>query len=175
MIFAQYTINPNIIYLIQFELQALLAVFSSCSLYFIFKENDVENGADFFSEWNNILGGIIIIISIIGEACSDYQLEEFKKNISLNGSTAKKVCEDGFWKYSRHPNLFFEFGIWIGFAIAAIKKTEFLLGMISPLTLFIIVNFLSLPITEKHMAKSRPYWEDYCSRTNRYFPFFKLC
>lgn len=177
MIFSQYSINKNVIYLIQFELQAFLTSLTSCSLFFVFRDNEVEEDfGEFFEYWNYVLGVLLVIIGIIGEAISDSQLENFKILITSEGGdkSIKKVCESGLWKYSRHPNLFFEFCIWLGFALAGIRQTENLLALISPASLFIVVNFLSVPITEKYMSKSRPYWQDYVNRTNKYFPLFKF-
>ena len=177
MIFAEYTVNRNILYFIQFELQALLTCLTSCCLYFIFRDNRVSSDlGEFFEYWNYVLGIILVIIGIIGEAISDYQLENFKNTFYGGGGdkSVKKVCEEGLWKYSRHPNLFFEFCIWVGFGLSGIREAGDLLSLISPASLFIVVNFLSVPITEKHMSKSRPYWPDYLLRTNKYFPFFKI-
>lgn len=178
MVFAEYSVNRNVLYFIQFELQAFLCALTSCSLFFVFRDNKVQSDfAVFFENWNYVLGVVLVIIGIIGESVSDYQLENFKNTFYGSGNgdkSVKKVCEEGLWKNSRHPNLFFEFCIWLGFGLAGIREAGDLLGLISPLSLFLVVNFLSVPITEKHMSKSRPYWPDYVARTNKYWPFFKV-
>lgn len=176
MVFSEYTINRNILYFIQFELQAFLTALTSSCLYFIFRDNKLtDNFGEFFENWNYILGFLLVIIGIIGESISDYQLEAFKNTFYAGGDkSVKKVCEEGLWKYSRHPNLFFEFCIWLAFAISGIREPIAIIGLISPFSLFFVVNFLSVPITEKHMSKSRPYWPDYVQRTNKYWPFFKI-
>lgn len=177
MVFSEYSINRNVLYFIQFELQAFLGALTSCSLYFVFRENKITSDVgEFFKNWNYFLGILLVIIGIIGEAISDYQLEAFKSTFYGSGGdkSVKKVCEDGLWKYSRHPNLFFEFCIWLGFGLAGIREAGDILGLISPVSLFIVVNFLSVPITETHMSKSRPYWQEYIGRTNKYWPFFKF-
>jgi len=63
----------------------------------------------------------------------------------------------GLWKFSRHPNLFFELITWIGFSIIGINNqiAEFI-GFLSPVFLWMVMNFLTIPITEKTMAKNRP-------------------
>ena len=179
MVFANFSINRNILYFIQFELQAFLAVLTSCCLFFVFRENKIKDDfGEFFENWNYVLGLILVIMGIIGEAVSDYQLETFKNTlygvVGEGTNNVKKVCEEGLWRYSRHPNLFFEFCIWFGFGLAGIRGPGDCLALISPVALFVVVNFLSVPITEKHMSKSRPYWSDYVNRTNKYFPFFKI-
>ena len=46
---------------------------------------------------------LIWIISIGGEWTADKQLAKFRMDESNKG----KVCRNGLWRYSRHPNLFF--------------------------------------------------------------------
>ncbi len=65
------------------------------------------------------------------------------------------MLNSGLWKKSRHPNLFFEFLTWIGFAIGGLNDYISILGFMGPIFLFIIVDRLTLPLTEKHMKESR--------------------
>ena len=53
--------------------------------------------------WLEYAGAGIWLISIIGEAMADKQLDQFKKDPANKG----KVCDQGLWSYSRHPNYFF--------------------------------------------------------------------
>ncbi|MBC8125833.1 MAG: DUF1295 domain-containing protein [Gloeobacteraceae cyanobacterium ES-bin-144] len=55
------------------------------------------------------------LIGIFGEALADSQMKQFK--ISHKGSAT--VCQTGLWRYSRHPNYFFEAVIWCGFYLYA--------------------------------------------------------
>lgn len=78
-----------------------------------------------------------------------------------------KLNKKGFWKKSRHPNLFFELLTWISFSLFAfdLEKLNFEC-FIGPLILFAIMKFLTIRITEKVMKKSRPYWDEYVKQTN---------
>src|SRR5579859_3375253 len=62
------------------------------------------------------IGAAVWLISICGEAVSDYQLNRFKKNPANKGKTYRS----GLWSYSRHPNYFFEWLIWVGYAVFAL-------------------------------------------------------
>ena len=61
------------------------------------------------------IGAGLWVISVLGEAIADQQLRQFKRNPLNKGS----VCRDGLWNFSRHPNYFFEWLIWVAFALLA--------------------------------------------------------
>jgi steroid 5-alpha reductase family enzyme len=115
-----------------------------------------------------ISGLVLIFIGIIGEAVSDKQLEDFKKKKIKGG-----LLETGLWTYSRHPNLFFELVTWIGFGLTGINDNAIeLLGFLGPFLLWVVMNFLTIPVTEKHMATTRPQiFKEFCKRTNKFWPF----
>ena len=68
--------------------------------------------------WEN-LGFALWLLALLGESLADRQLKFFK----LNPQNKGKTCAAGLWKYSRHPNYFFEWLIWISYLIFAIKKS----------------------------------------------------
>ncbi|MEO7095025.1 MAG: DUF1295 domain-containing protein, partial [Polyangiales bacterium] len=63
--------------------------------------------------WPRALGAAIAIIGILGESIADLQLARFKKDPAHKG----QVCDVGLWGWSRHPNYFFEWCVWIGYAV----------------------------------------------------------
>lgn len=133
----------------------------SSNLYFVFRLPNYVNLGTLIS------GLILISIGIIGEAVSDNQLENFKKK-KLKG----QLLESGLWTYSRHPNLFFELLTWIGFALTGINNDPIeLLGFVGPFLLWCVMDYVTIPVTEKHMASSRPkIFSEYCKRTNKFLP-----
>ena len=75
--------------------QALLIWFFAMPAYWLrLESNELK--------LNVIIALAVGLISFIGVTIADKQLLNFKKNNS------KKVCDIGLWKYSRHPNYFFE-------------------------------------------------------------------
>jgi steroid 5-alpha reductase family enzyme len=56
---------------------------------------------------------------------------------------------------SRHPNLFFELLVWVGFAIGGLTDYISVIGFIGPILLWLVMDKLTLPLTEKHMKDSR--------------------
>lgn len=117
-------------------------------------------------------GLAVFIIALIGEAVADAQLAAFKADPANHG----KVCDRGLWAWSRHPNYFFEWLVWLGFAIIAIDPAGGWpwgwLALLAPLfMLYLLTRKSGIPPLEDHMARSRPEaWADYKDRTSVFFP-----
>lgn len=117
-------------------------------------------------------GVAVFAIALIGESVADAQLAAFKANPANRG----KVCDLGLWAWSRHPNYFFEWLVWLGFALCAVNLQGAWpwgwAAFIAPLFMFYLLTSKSgIPPLEDHMARSRPQaWYDYKSRTSAFFP-----
>jgi steroid 5-alpha reductase family enzyme len=57
------------------------------------------------------LGAAVSAIGVAGESLADAQLRRWK------AAHPGEVCDAGLWRYSRHPNYFFEWCVWLGYAI----------------------------------------------------------
>jgi len=55
-----------------------------------------------------IAGGVVWLVAVLGETIADRQLDRFRANPANEG----EVCRAGLWRYSRHPNYFFEWLHW---------------------------------------------------------------
>ena len=66
------------------------------------------------------------------------------------------IYKNGLWSKSRHPNLFFDLLTWIGFAFAGLNDYSIsFLGFLGPASLWAIEYFVTIPITEEHMKKTK--------------------
>ncbi|MEC8677620.1 MAG: DUF1295 domain-containing protein [Candidatus Margulisiibacteriota bacterium] len=111
-----------------------------------------------------ILGGTLFVIGLIGQSIADLQLYNFKKK-------NQTICNVGLWRYSRHPNYFFECMIWLGISISFLPNFEFLFSFIAPVTIFIIVYFITGPLTEKSSLKKHgEIFANYQNTTSYFFP-----
>ena len=63
------------------------------------------------------------------------QLDQFKKNSVYKG----EVFDEGLWKYSRRPNYFFEWILWIGYCMLALSASWGWLGIISSLLMLYLL------------------------------------
>ena len=120
--------------------------------------------------WLDLIGVLVFIISIVGESIADRQLHHFRNTPDNKG----KVCQIGLWKYSRHPNYFFEWMHWWAYFLLGLGATWGLLNLAFPmLMLFFILFVTGIPPTERQALKSRgKAYREYQRRTNAFFPWF---
>ncbi len=98
------------------------------------------------------LGAGIWLIAFAGEATADAQLHAFKSNPANKG----KTCRAGLWNYSRHPNYFFEWLIWVAYAVYALASPNGWLALACPaLMLFFLFRVTGIPATEAQALRSR--------------------
>jgi steroid 5-alpha reductase family enzyme len=115
-------------------------------------------------------GAAIWLIGIFGEAFADQQLNAFKKNPANKGKTFRS----GLWKYSRHPNYFFEWLIWVAYAVFALGSPWGWLGLLSPaLILYFLLGVTGIPATEAQALRSRGNeYRAYQRTTSSFVPWF---
>ncbi len=113
----------------------------------------------------DIVATDLVLMGIVGSSVADWQLYHFRKQAST------RVCTSGLWAYSRHPNYFFEIIVWLGFASFALSTTAGLLAFISPLCLWLVMIFVTIPLTEKmSLASKGEVYQAYQSKTPRLCP-----
>jgi steroid 5-alpha reductase family enzyme len=115
-------------------------------------------------------GVLLFIASLAGEALADAQLNAFKRRPRASGG----VCQEGLWRYSRHPNYFFEWLVWCAFALMASSAPWGLLAWTCPaLMLYFLLRVTGIPATEEQSLRSRGQaYRDYQSRTSAFVPWF---
>jgi steroid 5-alpha reductase family enzyme len=152
-------------FLFFFEFQALLTIV--LSLPFLLASLNTRKSLGKLEE----IGAAIWLISICGEAIADYQLNRFRKNPANKGKTYRS----GLWGYSRHPNYFFEWMIWVGYAIYALGSPWGWLGLISPaLMLYFLLGSTGIAATEAQALRSRgTEYRAYQRSTSTFVPWFR--
>jgi steroid 5-alpha reductase family enzyme len=116
-------------------------------------------------------GVALWLVAVIGEAVADAQLAAFKRDPANKG----KVCQKGLWNYSRHPNYFFEWFVWVAWATYALASPWGWLGLISPaLMLLFLYRFTGIPATEQQAVRSKgEEYRRYQRTTSALIPWFK--
>jgi steroid 5-alpha reductase family enzyme len=118
-------------------------------------------------EW---AGAALWLLAVAGESLADRQLTAFKSDPANRG----RVCKAGLWRYSRHPNYFFELMIWVSYAVIAVPAPWGLLAWISPaIMLFLLTRVSGIPLTERYSLESRgEAYRQYQRETSALIPWF---
>ncbi len=117
--------------------------------------------------WYSI-GIAVFATGFLFESVGDAQLAAFIHNSENKG----KIMTQGLWRYTRHPNYFGEATMWWGLAFIAISGGIPVWVFISPVTITLLLLFVSgVPLLEKNM-KSRPGYAEYTRQTSIFFPWF---
>ncbi|MEQ2007894.1 MAG: DUF1295 domain-containing protein [Limisphaerales bacterium] len=153
-----------------FQLQGALQIVLSLPLVVVHLDSQrVATGYGFGI--TGCLGVTLWLIGLLGESLADRQLARFRADPANKG----KVCQAGLWNYSRHPNYFFEWLVWVGYAVFALGSPWGWLGLIAPaLMLHFLLNVTGIPMTEELSLKSKgDAYRDYQRTTSAFVPWFK--
>ena len=158
--------NANRTFFLFFQAQALSNIFLAIPFFII-----ALNTSDEPLTLLEMIGAGMWFVCIIGEAVSDWQLQHFKKNPANKG----KVCQDGLWNYSRHPNYFFQFMIWVSVFIFALSSPYGWISIVCPATIFYLIwKVTGIPMTEEQSIRSRgELYKEYQRTTSVFVPWFK--
>ncbi|MCB1070199.1 MAG: DUF1295 domain-containing protein [Verrucomicrobia bacterium] len=145
-----------------FQVQALAALLFSLPFVLTIQAGDQPFG---YLEWIAIA---LWTGAFFGEATADRQLSRFKQNPDHRG----KVCDQGLWRYSRHPNYFFEWLIWVSAALMAFPVPLGWVAIACPLAiLFFLLRITGIPATEAQALRSKgEAYRRYQETTSRFIP-----
>jgi steroid 5-alpha reductase family enzyme len=112
----------------------------------------------------------LFALALAGESLADAQLAQFKADPANRG----RVADTGLWAWSRHPNYFFEWLVWVAVALLAIAPgyPQGWWALAAPVLMFVLLNYVSgVPPLELAMRQSRgAAFDAYAARTSRFFP-----
>lgn len=130
-----------------------------------------QNQNPTMSSWE-IGAGVYWLIALIGESVADHQLLNFKK-LAANNPAMGRTCKSGLWKYSRHPNYFFESNVWWAFFIFALGSGVYW-GIYAPLIILVLLlKVTGVPPSEAQALKNRgEEYRAYQRQTSVFIPWF---
>jgi steroid 5-alpha reductase family enzyme len=108
------------------------------------------------------------IVSVWGEHVADRQLARFRADPVNRG----KTCRAGLWRYSRHPNYFFEWLHWFTYVALAVGATAVWYSLSGPVLMYVFLRWISgVPYTEAQALRTRgDDYRDYQRHTSMFFP-----
>ena len=116
------------------------------------------------------IGVGIWLASVLGEATADAQLARFRADPASKG----RVCQVGLWRYSRHPNYFFEWLHWGTYVAMTVGSPWGWLTWFAPaLMLLFLFKVTGIPATEAQAVRSRgEAYREYQRTTSVFVPWF---
>ncbi|NDG85109.1 MAG: DUF1295 domain-containing protein [Proteobacteria bacterium] len=145
-----------------FQFQAMSVVILSAPFLLISRDPSEALGL------LEIAGAVVWLAGLIGEAFADAQMRRFRHE------TPGRTCNVGLWRYSRHPNYFFESVIWWGYFLMALPSPSGWAALYCPLLmLFLLLKVTGVPYAEAQSLKSRgDEFRAYQKRTPVFVPWF---
>ncbi|HEY5928257.1 MAG TPA: DUF1295 domain-containing protein [Kofleriaceae bacterium] len=145
-----------------FQVQAALTALLSTAFVVPFVVAPWDSG------WLRVIGFVVSATGIVGESIADAQLARWKRDPNNVG----KVCEVGLWQYSRHPNYFFEWVTWLGFAIYGFAFPGGWIALLGQAVILgSILRFTGIPPTENQALRSKgEAYRAYQARVSRFIP-----
>jgi len=147
-----------------FQIQAVLAL-----LFALPALVAAHNPTSQLSIWD-VAGIIIWTVAAACTAIADRQLAKFKRRKDTQG----KTCREGLWRYSRHPNYFFEWLHWWAYAALSVGSSYWWIPVAAPLImLFFLLRVTGIPPTEAQALASRgDDYREYQRTTSAFVPWF---
>lgn len=119
--------------------------------------------------WWDGLGVALFMVAVSGEALADRQLEAFRSEAANNGKTLRT----GLWRYSRHPNYFFESLHWWAYVPMAIGLPWSWMAPLWPLLMMSALLWVTgIPWAEAQAVASRGEdYRNYQRTTSAFIPW----
>lgn len=114
------------------------------------------------------LAGVALwLVGFVFEAGGDLQLARFKADPANEG----QVMDQGFWRYTRHPNYFGDFCVWWGIWLVAAETVPGRWGVVGPVVMTVFLLRVSgVALLERDIGRRRPKYADYVARTSAFLP-----
>jgi steroid 5-alpha reductase family enzyme len=162
---AEWAPSPNAKFFGFFQMQAFSNVFLALPFFLICLNTSPG------LQPLEMSGACLWALSVLGEGVADWQLKQFKSKPESKG----QVCNIGLWNYSRHPNYFFEWMIWVAYFVFACASPWGWTAIVCPLIiLFLLFKVTGIPMTEEQSLRSRgELYKEYQRTTSVFIPLPK--
>jgi steroid 5-alpha reductase family enzyme len=116
------------------------------------------------------LAAVVWSVAVAGESLADWQLARFRADPASRG----KTCRVGLWRYSRHPNYFFEWTHWFTYVCLGLRSPFWWVTLMGPVVMLLFLyRVTGIPYTEKRALESRGEdYRRYQETTSPFVPWF---
>jgi steroid 5-alpha reductase family enzyme len=134
--------------------------------------------------WLEVCGYGLWLAAFVFEFVADIQKARFVARMHKEGRK-REHCEEGLWRYSRHPNYFGEWMVWNALAITSLPSLLALaaamplwqtlafgvaLAYLSYVMYVVLTHYSGAVPAEYYTVQKRPGYADYQRRTSMFFP-----
>jgi steroid 5-alpha reductase family enzyme len=131
-----------------------------------------------------IAGYVLWLAAFAFEFIADIQKARFGVRMKQQGRK-REHCEDGLWRYSRHPNYFGEWMVWNALIVTTLPTLWALSGLmpvwqtlgfavalvyLSYVMYVVLTHYSGAVPAEYYTVQKRPGYADYQRRTSMFFP-----
>jgi steroid 5-alpha reductase family enzyme len=153
--------DRNMFWFFQFQNVFTLALSASAFLPVAYRQGEPP-------EWAFGAAALIWLAAVLGEGQADAQMERFRADPARRG----QVCRDGLWRYSRHPNYFFECVHWCAYVPLAWGTPWGWVTLLAPAIMALLLMKLSgVPLLEAEMVKRKAGYAEYVRTTSALIPW----
>ena len=119
--------------------------------------------------WTDGFGVAIWCAALTGEWRAERDLLKFR----ARPGNAGRVCRDGLWRYSRHPNYFFEWLHWLAYCVIAIGSPYWWVAVGAAAVIYVFLSHITgIPWAEQQSLRRRgKAYREYQATTSRFFPW----
>jgi steroid 5-alpha reductase family enzyme len=116
-----------------------------------------------------LCGVTIWMVAVGGEAAADRQLARFREQ----PWNRERVCRDGLWRFSRHPNYFFEWLQWWSYVVMGLGVPGWPLTWIGPIVMGYALLYVTgvPPAEEQALARRGEEYRQYQRTTSAFVPW----
>jgi steroid 5-alpha reductase family enzyme len=132
--------------------------------------------AFFVPAWSAATPAIPLIVAalatgfaaVLGESAADRQLRRHIADPANRG----RVCQSGWWRYSRHPNYFFESLHWCAYTLWSIGLPWGWATLVPPCAMaWLLLKVSGVPMLEARLVQSRAGYREYMRTTSAFIPW----
>ena len=113
----------------------------------------------------DLVGTALVIFGVAFESIGDLQLARFKRL-----TPRPPIMDRGLWRYTRHPNYFGDFVVWLGFGVFGLGTGAWW-SLVGPLVMTVLLVQVSGKALLEQGMRDRPGYAEYVARTSGFFPW----